>query len=278
MITLKNGENINLSEHLCVFVNEYTGEVDANRKVLDKRVRKAWFRSEYPDAVIKTKVEVTSAFDKVMQLLQSSTSVDGDTLLKLMESGMVNVGRQCLATAEIYNGEKLLAVQHSLRVRTVDDKPFEYFTEAAINSAVDRCLIDLGFVIAGEYVNSTNPNPVSVPQPTTQSRATQALANAEMMIENSAPNPASSAPSQQHIAPVYDKSTPVEEILKVMDKSTARSVVFGSGTYKGKTVGEVYETTRDKNGFSGKLEWFAKKYKYDNVLVAACIIVNGNKH
>ena len=72
----------------------------------------------------------------------------------------------------------------------------------------------------------------------------------------------------------YDKTTPVDEILKVMDAATARRVVFENGKYKGKTVGEVYETTKDNKGFSGKLRWFADNYRSNNILVAACLIVN----
>lgn len=77
-------------------------------------------------------------------------------------------------------------------------------------------------------------------------------------------------------APSYDRTTPVDEILKVMDAATARTVVFENGRYRGKTVGEVYESTKDANGFSSKLGWFADNYRTNNILVAACIIVNPN--
>ena len=74
--------------------------------------------------------------------------------------------------------------------------------------------------------------------------------------------------------PSYDKTTPVDEIMKTMDAATARTIVFENGKYKGQTVGSVYESTKDNNGFSGKLKWFADNYRTNNILVAACIIVN----
>ena len=52
--------------------------------------------------------------------------------------------------------------------------------------------------------------------------------------------------------------------------------MFENGRYRGKTVGEVYESTKDANGFSSKLGWFADNYRTNNILVAACIIVNPN--
>ena len=136
---------------------------------------------------------------------------------------------------------------------------------AAISAAVDRCLIDLGFVVAEELEKapSVNPTPDVLPQQ-------QAIADIEQLIES---DEEANAPVA---APSYDRTTPVDEILKVMDAATARTVVFENGRYRGKTVGEVYESTKDANGFSGKLGWFADNYRTNNILVAACIIVNPN--
>ena len=143
------------------------------------------------------------------------------------------------------------------------EKPFAYYTEAAINSAVDRCLIDLGFVVPEELEKTPAIGATSNPSP-----QQQAIADIEQMIDdgNDSVNPP--------LAPSYDKTTPVDEILKVMDAATARRVVFENGKYKGKTVGEVYETTKDNQGFSSKLRWFADNYRSNNILVAACLIVN----
>ena len=119
------------------------------------------------------------------------------------------------------------------------------------------------------------------PVPAQPSQQQQAIADIEALIdsEGGKERPQPSVPS-------YDKTTPVDEIMKTMDAATARTIVFENGKYKGQTVGAVYESTKDNNGFSskestkdnngfsGKLKWFADNYRTNNILVAACIIVN----
>ena len=161
----------------------------------------------------------------------------------------------------IFNGD----VGYIKRIDTAEDEIIISFngsdvTIDSINSAVDRCLIDLGFVVPEELEKSPVSGAPSNPSP-----SQQAIADIEKMIDDNE-NPPST--------PSYNKTTPVDEILKVMDAATARRVVFENGKYKGKTVGEVYETTKDNKGFSGKLRWFADNYRSNNILVAACLIVN----
>lgn len=243
-VSLYTNQTINTDDYLACFVDEYTGEVKDDRRVLDKRVRKLWFRSSMPKAVIHTDVKVSC-----QQMTTENASVPSALayVQVLDENGGVLAENWSHRQAVSFEGEK----------------PFAYYTEAAINSAVDRCLIDLGFVVPEELEKTPAIGATSNPSP-----QQQAIADIEQMIDdgNDSVNPP--------LAPSYDKTTPVDEILKVMDAATARRVVFENGKYKGKTVGEVYETTKDNQGFSSKLRWFADNYRSNNILVAACLIVN----
>ena len=58
-VSLYTNQTINTDDYLACFVDEYTGEVKDDRRVLDKRVRKLWFRSSMPKAVIHTDVKVS---------------------------------------------------------------------------------------------------------------------------------------------------------------------------------------------------------------------------
>lgn len=240
-VSLYTNQTINTDDYLACFVDEYTGEVKDDRRVLDKRVRKLWFRSSMPKAVIHTDVKVSC-----QQMTTENASVPSALAYVqiLDENGGVLAENWSQRQAVSFEGEK----------------PFAYYTEAAINSAVDRCLIDLGFVVPEELEKSPVSGAPSNPSP-----SQQAIADIEKMIDDNE-NPPST--------PSYNKTTPVDEILKVMDAATARRVVFENGKYKGKTVGEVYETTKDNQGFSSKLRWFADNYRSNNILVAACLIVN----
>lgn len=233
---------INTDDYLACFVDEYTGEVKEDRRVLEKRVRKLWFRSTMPKAVIHSDVKLSC------QQLSTEATPEPSALAYVQildESGAV--------LAENWSLRKAITVG--------SETPFEYYTEAAVNSAVDRCLIDLGFVVPEEFEKS----PLAA-QPSQQQ---QAIADIEALVESGG-GKAASQPS----APSYDKTTPVDEIMRTMDAATARTIVFENGKYKGKTVGEVYESTKDNNGFSSKLKWFADNYRTNNILVAACLIVN----
>ena len=242
--SIYTNQPINTDDYLACFVDEYTGEVKEDRRVLEKRVRKLWFRSTMPKAVIHSDVKLSC------QQLNAEATPEPSALAYVQildESGAV--------LAENWSLRKAITVG--------SETPFEYYTEAAVNSAVDRCLIDLGFVVPEELEKSPVSGVPSNPLP-----QQQAIADIEQMIDDGDDNV--NPPS----ASSYDKTTPVDEILKVMDAATARRVVFENGKYKGKTVGEVYETTKDNKGFSGKLRWFADNYRSNNILVAACLIVN----
>lgn len=286
IVLLHSGERIVLKDALECFVNEYTGEIDPNRRVLDKRVREAWFRSVYPEARIEAKVEVTSCLDRLVRsgLNLSALPLDEAVLNKL--AALDNGGRQCLATVRIYDGDKVIAEEHSLRVRYAvsDAKPFEYYTEAAINSALNRALIDLGFVIAEEYVSGSTPEEPKPEQPQPpqskkrgrkEQEQKQELDEFSKMLDE-APALAEKQQAKPDAKPepefTYDKKTPVEEIMKHMSEKEARAyVIKGSGAFAGRTVGELVETD------PGRAEWFgySGKYAFDNILIAACrILIN----
>ena len=72
----------------------------------------------------------------------------------------------------------------------------------------------------------------------------------------------------------FDINAPVIEVKDADYALWYRDVTEEPAKYKGKTVGEVYETTKDNQGFSSKLRWFADNYRSNNILVAACLIVN----
>ena len=283
IVLLHSGERIVLKDALECFVNEYTGEIDPNRRVLDKRVREAWFRSVYPEARIEAKVEVTSCLDRLVRsgLNLSALPLDEAVLNKL--AALDNGGRQCLATVRIYDGDKVIAEEHSLRVRYAvsDAKPFEYYTEAAINSALNRALIDLGFVIAEEYVSESTPEEPKPEQPQPPQFKKRGRKEQEQELDEfSKMLDETPEPAKQQTNPIvkpepeftYDKKTPVEEIMKHMSEKEARAyVIKGSGAFAGRTVGELVETD------PGRAEWFgySGKYAFDNILIAACrILIN----
>lgn len=280
------------NDYLESFVDEYTGEILPNRKVLNKRVRKLWFRSVYPAAIIKQQVTNTSALDKVAEKL--ADHITAEELMKL-----VNLDKSALAYIQIYVDGKFLAENYALRrVQVSEDgsSNFEYYTEAALNAALDRCLIDLGFVVPEEIekapklgtgtddfsdVAKTSEKKTASKAPkkavNTVTEAQKAVADIEALVEaEDAPQKVTPEQETNVDDTPFDKSTPVEEIMKHLTPANARAYVFTcNGKWKGKTVGEAYESDKDKNGFSKTLNWFAGHFVgKDNILVAACKIVN----
>ena len=57
--SIYTNQPINTDDYLACFVDEYTGEVKEDRRVLEKRVRKLWFRSTMPKAVIHSDVKLS---------------------------------------------------------------------------------------------------------------------------------------------------------------------------------------------------------------------------
>lgn len=275
------------SNYLNTFVDEYTGEIIPNKRVLDRRIRKLWFRSAYPNAVIKHKVEITSMLDKVLDKITNVTADQLDTI-----RDMAKEGKAALAYVEIVDNGDIIAENYALRRATTGtengenskNESFEYYTEAALNAALERALIDLGFVVPEEM--ETTPNPDSGETKKTPSKgyknspnktmntvtdAQKAIADIETLVDSG-----NAEVTEASNEPCYDKGTPVEEIMKIMSETDARAYVFTcNGKYKGKTVGEVYEADKDNKGHSNTLSWFAGKFvNKDNILVAACKIIN----
>lgn len=291
---IKTNTEINTNDYLESFVDEYTGEIIPDKRVLNKRIRRMWFRSEYPNALIKKEVEVTSTFDLLGEHL--AEVLVGRTADEIRQ--LASVGKSALAYVQIYNDGKLVAEDHALRRIEVheDGSSWEFYTEAAINAAIERCLIDLGFVVPEEIekapINGTESKPTTTPAETkpkakmskakttktvntvteAQKAAREAIADIEVLVDESG-NEIDVTTTEDF---VYDKKTPVEEIMKHLSPADARATVFTcNGKWKGKTVGEAYESDKDKQGYSKTLNWFANHFEgKDNILVAACRIVN----
>lgn len=291
---IKTNTEINTNDYLESFVDEYTGEIIPDKRVLNKRIRRMWFRSQYPNALIKKEVEVTSTFDKLGEHLADVLA--GRTADEIRQ--LATVGKSALAYVQIFNDGKLIAEDHALRRIEVreDGSSWEFYTEAAINAAIERCLIDLGFVVPEEIEKAPIPNnssgsdsetPSAENKPAkpkakvskstkktvdTVTEAQKAIADIEVLVDESG-NEIDVTTTEDF---VYDKKTPVEEIMKHLSPADARSTVFTcNGKWKGKTVGEAYESDKDNKGFSKTLNWFAGHFEgKDNILVAACRIVN----
>lgn len=289
---IKTNIEINTNDYLESFVDEYTGEIIPDKRVLNKRIRRMWFRSEYPNALIKKEVEVTSTFDLLGEHL--AEVLVGRTADEIRQ--LASVGKSALAYVQIFNDGKLIAEDHALRHIEVheDGSSWEFYTEAAINAAIDRCLIDLGYVVPEEIEKAPIPNSSASDTPSgenkpakpkakakttktvnTVTEAQKAIADIEVLVDESG-NEIDVTTTEDF---VYDKKTPVEEIMKHLSPADARATVFTcNGKWKGKTVGEAYESDKDKQGFSKTLNWFAGHFEgKDNILVAACRIVNSNK-
>lgn len=292
---VKTNTQIDTNDFLESFIDEYTGEIIPDKRVLNKRIRRMWFRSEYPNALIKKEVEVTSAFDKLGEHLAEVLA--GRSAEEIRQ--IANVGKSALAYVQIYSDGKLIAEDHALRHIEVreDGSSWEFYTEAAINAAIERCLIDLGFVVPEEIEKAPIPNNSSEPDTpsaenkpakpkakvskstkktvNTVTEAQKAIADIEVLVDESG-NEIDVTTTEDF---VYDKKTPVEEIMKHLSPANARATVFTcNGKWKGKTVGEAYEFDKDNKGFSKTLNWFAGHFEgKDNILVAACRIVNSNK-
>lgn len=291
---IKTNTEINTNDYLESFVDEYTGEIIPDKRVLNKRIRRMWFRSQYPNALIKKEVEVTSTFDKLGEHLADVLA--GRTADEIRQ--LATVGKSALAYVQIFNEGKLIAEDHALRRIEVreDGSSWEFYTEAAINAAIERCLIDLGFVVPEEIEKAPIPNnssgsdsdtPSAENKPAkpkakvskstkktvdTVTEAQKAIADIEVLVDESG-NEIDVTTTEDF---VYDKKTPVEEIMKHLSPADARATVFTcNGKWKGKTVGEAYESDKDNKGFSKTLSWFAGHFVgKDNILVAACKIVN----
>lgn len=303
-----NGVEYDTKDYISSFVDENTGDVIESRKVLDRQVRLLWFRSEYPDAVFKRSVITSNNLD-VLKNISNLTEEQIHELTELAKNG----NNAAIAETQIFNGDKLIAQNYAMRFEDIQSK-FTYYIEAAVNASTDRAISDLGFICPEEICKApvrekTLPDDEATPtivgningaqgepkQPETKPfdaegttssksvdtprsnnpKALEAISNIAQLVDEETTDVSEPKGTEEQNVPCYDSSTPVEEILKIMTTADARSYVIKCGKMSGKTVGEVYEDDKDKNGFSNKLDFFATKYKgNDNILRAACIIVN----
>lgn len=293
---VKTNTEINTNDYLESFVDEYTGEVISDKRVLNKRIRKLWFRSENPTALIKKEVKTTSTFELLGERLAEVLA--GRTVEEI--NFLSAVGKSALAHVSIYIDGKNVAEDFALRRIEIreDGNNWDYYTEAAINAAIDRCLIEMGYVVPEEIEKApklgtgtedffdtaaakTSEKKTASKAPkkavNTVTEAQKAVADIEALVEaEDAPQKVTPEQETNVDDTPFDKSTPVEEIMKHLTPANARAYVFTcNGKWKGKTVGEAYESDKDKNGFSKTLNWFAGHFVgKDNILVAACKIVN----
>lgn len=260
-------------EFISSFVDENTGEVIEDRKVLNKSIRLLWFRSVYPDARIEKEIILSGSTLECLDRLPENASSLPENMWEYV-SKLLNRGVSCaIAKASIYKdteAEKPLAVDYAVRYA---EKGFTYNNEAALNAAADRAICSCGFICPEELIFQPETPNNSFAAPTKQEQAIADIA--QLVDEAETPKqPTANIPPEQP-EKTYDKATPVKDILQIMTQEQAEQYVFPTGKYKGKTVKCVWSDTKDANGHSGTLEWFATEYKgKDNILRAACTKVN----
>lgn len=272
--TIHNNE-YDTKDYIQQFVDENTGEV-TNRKVLNKSVRLLWFRSVYPKARIVKEIVTAGLPTDIIKSLPTLTDIPEpiwDYVQKLSTRGVACA----VAKASVYeNTEATLPLSVDYAVRYAE-KGFSYNNEAALNAAVDRAIADVGF-IAPEELCVDVPTPANIVNDINKSN--KAIANLQELLDSGELDNLNSnvAVTEASGEPCYDKSTPVEDIIKMMSKADAKAYLVSCGKHAGKTVGEMYEDTKDKDGYSNTLDFFTTKYRgADNILRAACSIVNSKK-
>lgn len=289
------GSEFNTNDYLSQFVDEFTGEIKPQLKVLDKRVRKHWFvSSEKSDKLVcKVTINRSSLLDQLPEsvLLKLAETSDTETFTSFISNAFSEV----TVTAHVQiidreNHDAVIAENYATRKSRGE---FQYITEAAINAALDRCLVDLGYVVPEEIEKAPNTDGQSTSAPIPNGHlgkkvnaveqnhnvtaSQKAIADIEALVDSESDNPKETTPMPSS-AGKYDQQTPVEEIMANMSTAEARSYTFAFGKYKGMTVGEVYEQDKDRRGYSSSLNWFAQRLQgKDNILVAAIMTLNKNK-
>lgn len=266
-----NGVDYNTTDFLTQFVDENTDEVKQDMYVLNKRIRLLWFRSVYPKARIEKKLLAKDDYciipDNLLKHLVD-VSDNKENLCDKLDRISNRYSSMAIASASVYldvNDEKPIATDYAVRFA---DKSFTYNNEAALNAAVDRAIIDCGFTIPQELLSY---KPDNTQQADELSVSAQKIADIEALIEGDT-SPDVNEPVKDE---PFDLSTPVDKIKKLITKEQAESYVISSGKHKGKTVKQLYSETQ-VDGNSKVLTWYAEAYQgKDNILRAACEIVNG---
>lgn len=278
-----NGIEYDTNKYIMNFVDENTGEL-SDRKVLNKSVRLLWFRSVYPKARIEKEIVSAGLPKEILTTLPNGINDMSKEVWNYIQK-IASRGIACaIAKAEIYesaNSEKPMAVDYAVRYA---ERGFTYNNEAALNAAADRAIATLGFIVPEEIATEpeifANELTDNIYDDYTK-KAGNAIAGIEKLIDedrvptdsaNSAKKPSA---NKSNDGTCYDKATPVEDIVKMMSETDARSYVVTRGRHAGKTVGEMYEETKDNKGHSKTLEFFVTTYTgSDNILRAACQILN----
>lgn len=249
-----NNVSYDTNNYLTSFVDENTGEVHPENKVLNRSVRLLWFRSVYPQArIIKETVNSGMTIDVLKAMPEYNANIPDD-VFKYYERLASRGCCTAIAKASIYldsYAKEPAVVDYAVRYA---EKGFSYNNEAALNAAADRAICSLGFIVPEEIT----------------------VGNMQTVIpEGDADTPKAPKENIQSNVAVYDIATPVDEIINSMSEEDARAYIIPTGKYANRTVGEVYEETKDKDGHSPTIGWFAEKYSgKNNILKAACIIVN----
>lgn len=273
MLFKVNGTEFNTKDYISSFVDENTGQIIEDRKVLNKSVRILWFRSVYPEARIEKEIILSGSTLECLGRLPENTPSLPENVWEYV-SKLLNRGVACaVAKASVYKdteSEKPLAVDYAVRFA---EKGFTYNNEAALNAAADRAICSCGFICPEEITvmpeNASADDCSAAAEPSEQAKAIAAIEN--LIDEDPSSDDKPVMPNEK----TYDKATPVKDILRIMTQEQAEEYVFPTGKYKGKTVKCVWNDTKDNGGHSSTLEWFANEYKgKDNILRAACTKVN----
>lgn len=292
-----NTTTYDTNDYLSSFVDEYTGEVHPEKKVLNRNVRLLWFRSVYPQArIIKETISSGMAGD-VLKAMPEYVENMPDEVFDYYKRLSSRACCAAVAKASIYldnSAKKPIVVDYAVRYA---EKGFSYNNEAALNAAADRAICSLGFIVPEEItVGNMSPeeNSAEITKATVGAVINQI--DNEVMKKADKPNQKKQAAAKkadivdlvdeeevkpQPVKPepvnnvVYDIATPVEDIVNAMSEEDARAFIIPSGKYANRSVGEVFEQTKDKSGRSATIGWFAEKYNgKNNILKAACMIVN----
>ena len=296
-----NNVSYDTNNYLTSFVDENTGEVHPENKALNRSVRLLWFRSVYPQArIIKETVNSGMTIDVLKAMPEYNANIPDD-VFKYYERLASRGCCTAIAKASIYldsYAKEPAVVDYAVRYA---EKGFSYNNEAALNAAADRAICSLGFIVPEEITvgnmqtvipeggnNADTPKQESVGSVINQiaqkvDKADYTSIDVEQLVDDSSDNDKSQpistpkAPKEniQSNVAVYDIATPVDEIINSMSEEDARAYIIPTGKYANRTVGEVYEETKDKDDHSPTIGWFAEKYSgKNNILKAACIIVN----
>ena len=161
-----NNVSYDTNNYLTSFVDENTGEVHPENKVLNRSVRLLWFRSVYPQArIIKETVNSGMTIDVLKAMPEYNANIPDD-VFKYYERLASRGCCTAIAKASIYldsYAKEPAVVDYAVRYA---EKGFSYNNEAALNAAADRAICSLGFIVPEEITvgNMQTVIPADIPK------------------------------------------------------------------------------------------------------------------